>query len=385
MATPRLNLDQQAGTPLAPAVLAAMVPLLEVSSNPASLHRRGLQARRALQTARESVASLIQAAAPEEIIFTSSGTEAANLAIKGFCAAQPTRRHLILSAIEHPAVIESTAWLERQGYERTFLPVDGQGIIAGQDLRAALRPDTALVCVHWVNHEVGTIEPMAELSQICADQGVPLFSDACAAVGWSPVSVSAVRCSLLSLSAHRFGGPKGVGALYVRRGTRVSPQLQGGQQESALRAGTENLAGIVGAGVAARLATESFSARMESVQLNQRRLWDLISAQDHNVHLLGSPLGSYRVGQNLNLAAPGAEGEAQALRLDLLGYEVASGAACVSPSQRHSPVLRALGIAPELSACQILLTLSGTETDEELSGFAEAYTRTIKKLREMNP
>ena len=379
--------DHQAGTPLPAAVRAAMEPFLNDSANPASLHRGGVRARQALAEARGRVARLI-GAAMEEIVFTSGGTESVNLALFGHARANRRRgTHLVVAATEHAAVLRSVEKLAEEGFTFSTVPVDGAGRITLEAVAAAVRPETSLVAVHWANHEVGTIAPVAELAAWCREREITFFSDASAAAGTVPIDLAAVAAgvSLLALSPHRFGGPKGAGVLYVRRGTALEPILFGGGQEEGRRAGTENLAAIVGAGLAAELLGAEREERVERIGRVQRLLWRRIGERVEGVSLHGAEPGPERTVDNLNFSAAGIEGEAQALLCDLRGLLVSSGAACVSRDLRISHVLRAMGVSPDLALSNLVATLGPENTEEEAERAAGIYAKVVEKLRAVAP
>ena len=380
-----LSLDHQAGSPLSDRVWEAMMPFLVESANAASLHRGGVRAREALGKAREQVAALIGAgaASPEEIVFTSSGTESVNLAILGYARAHRHRgNHLLLGATERRSVFLAAAALVREGFTSTVVPVDGDGRVSPEALLTAARPETLLAAVHWANHETGTIEPVAELAACCAARGLAFFCDASAAVGWMPVDVSQAPVTLLSLSARRFGGPPGAGALYVRRGTEIEPLFYGGEQEGGRRAGTENLPALVGLGAAADEVRETLAERVEHLATLQRRLLDGLRAMVPDLLLNGPEPGPLRSVQNLNVSLPGLDGEALTLLCDMRGLAIASGAACVSRDRRTSHVLAALGLPPERSRSNALFTLGPATTEAETDAACNIVGKAAAKLRE---
>src|SRR2546422_1801781 len=281
---PRMNrifLDHQSTTPVLPEVFGAMKPYFaETFGNPVSLHEHGLRVREALAKARAQVAALINAPSPDDIIFTSGGTESANLAVKGIAYANQRRgNHIVITEIEHPSVISSVEFLEKHGFVCTRVKVDVEGRVNPGDIGAAITDKTVLVCVHHVNHDIGTIEPIREIAEPANARGIPLFVDAVASGGWLPIDVQAMGVKLLSLSPHRFYGSKGVGVLYRHRRTRLSSVIHGGVQEGGLRAGTENVAAIVGAGVAAEAASRDLTQRVAHTARLQTRLWEGIKAK----------------------------------------------------------------------------------------------------------
>jgi len=374
-------LDHQAGSPLSEGVRAAMLPFLHGAENPASLHRGGVRAREALEKARAQIAALI-GAQPEEIVFTSSGTEAANLALLGYARANRERGdHLLLGATEHRALLRAAEALVREGFETDLAPVDGTGFLSPAAFDAAVQPGTILAAVHWANHEVGTVEPVAALAARCAARGIALFADATAAAGWMPVDVGAAEVSLLSLSPRRFGGPPGAGALYVRRGEQIEPILHGGEQENGLRAGTENLPGIVGMGAAAEEARLGLAERTARLAALQERLWSGLRSALPDIELNGPEPGPGRSVQNLSVGLPGIDGEALVLLADMRGLQIASGAACVRRDRREFHVFEAMGFSAERARRNILFTLGTTTTEQEIDAAISIVTKTAEKLR----
>src|SRR5437667_8439117 len=296
----RVFLDHQATTPVLPEVFEAMKPFFsEACGSPSSLHQLGLRARDALARARAQVAALINAESPDEIVFTSGGTESANLAVKGTAYAnQRHGDHIVMSEIEHPSVINSVEFLEKRGFHCTRVKVDAEGFVDPADVRAALTEKTILICVHHVNHDIGTIEPIREIGELALEKGIPLFVDAAASGGWLPIDVQAMGGRLLSLSPHRFYGPKGVGVFYRNRRARLVSVLHGGVQEGGLRAGTENVPAIVGAGVAAELAGRGLAQRSSHTAALQKRLLAGIRDNVSFVRLNGPEPGPRRISTN---------------------------------------------------------------------------------------
>jgi cysteine desulfurase len=383
---PQVFLDYQSATPLHPRVLESMLPFFrEQFGNPSSLHRYGLQARDALAKAREQVAGLIRATSAEEILFTSGGTEAMNLAVKGVAYAERRRgNHLVVSAIEHPAVLNSVEILERDGFSCTRVGVDGEGRIDPEAIRAAMRDETILVAAHHVNHDIGTIEPIRAIGEIAAERGVAFFVDATVSGGWHPVDVEEMGASLLALSPHRFYGPKGAGILYRNRRTRIAAILHGGVQEGGRRAGTENVPAWVGAGMAAELAKNELAVRMEATGKRQRQLWEGVRSQVPYLRLNGPEPGRERISTNLNLSVEFLEGEGLALALDFAGVAVASGPSCVNKSLKISHVLSAIGLESDLAQGNVVFSLGKETTEEEIELALETFSRTVKKLRGMS-
>src|SRR5437667_5653138 len=383
----RVFLDHQSTTPVLPQVFDAMRPFFsEACGSPSSLHQLGLRAREALALARTQVAALINAESPDEIVFTSGGTESANLAVKGTAYANQRRGdHIVVSEIEHPSVINSVEFLEKRGFNCTRVKVDPDGFVAPADLRAALTEKTILICVHHVNHDIGTIEPIREIGELAVGKGIPLFVDAAASGGWLPIDVQAMGVKLLSLSPHRFYGPKGVGVLYRNRRARLASLLHGGVQEGGLRAGTENVPAIVGAGVAAEMAARELPERTAHTTGLQQRLWDGLKCQVEYMRLNGPAPGPRRSSTNLNLSVEFIEGEGLALALDLEGIAVASGPSCVSHTLKISPVLVAIGLGHSLAQGNIILSLGRENTTEEIEFVVNVFEKAVARLRSMSP
>jgi len=380
-------LDHQSATPMLPEVLAAMQPFFgEDFGSPSSLHRLGLRARDALDTARERVAAFINAASPEEILFTSDGTESANLAVKGTAWASARRgNHIVVSATEHPAVLESVAFLESHGFTATRVRTDAEGLVGADAVRVAITEKTALVAVHHANHDIGTVEPIAEIGRVTADAGVPLFVDAEASAGWLALDVQAMGASLLSFSPHRFGGPKGVGVLYRNRRTKLASLIHGGAQEGGLRAGIENVAAIVGAGVACELASKQLASRAANATRLQRKLWEGVKATVQHVKLNGPVPCARRLPSNLNFSVEFTEGEGLMLLLDLQGVAVASGTICASKELKISPVLQAIGLEHALAQAALIVSFGPSSSDADVDRFIEVFPGVVAKLRAMSP
>ncbi len=380
-------LDHQTTTPVAPEVFAAMAPYFtEMFGSPSSLHRHGLRARDALAKARAQIAALIHAESPEDILFTSGGTESANLAIKGAAYANQRRgNHIVASAIEHPAVLNSIEFLEKHGFISTKVAVDAEGLIDPEKVRAAMTEQTILVCIHQANHDIGAIEPIREIGAIAGERGIPLFVDAGASGGWLPIDVQQSGIGLLSLSPHRFYGPKGIGILYRHRRARLTSLIHGGVQEGGRRAGTENVPGIVGAGAAAELAGRDLAQRIAHTSRLQRRLWEGLKAKIPRLKLNGPEPGSRRLSTNLNLSIEGVEGEGVMLLADMQGIALTSGTSCVSKSLKVSPVLSAIGLEHSLAQGAVILSLGKDNTEEEIDYVIETLPKIVTKLRRMSP
>jgi cysteine desulfurase len=346
------------------------------------LHASGAAAREAVEEARGSVAELV-GAAPDEIFFTSGGTESDNLAVRGLARAAPlAKRHAVVSRVEHAAVRESARRLESEGFEVSWVRVGSDGMVDPAEFANALRPETALAAMIWANNEVGSVEPMEELAQICAERGVPLHADAVQAAGRLTLDVGKVPVSTLALSGHKLYGPQGVGALYVREGVSLEPLLYGGGQERGLRSGTENVAAIVGLGAAARLARKEMSERVR----HEEELRDRILAgvtKISGVRVNGHP--RKRLSNNVHLIVEGVEAEGLVLFLDALGYEIGSGSACASGGHKASPVLLAMGRDEREAFSAVRITVGKDNTAGEVEGFLEAFSMATSRLREMSP
>ena len=380
----KVYLDHTSTTPLLPEVREAMIPFLgETFGNPSSLHDWGDAAREAVEAARAQVAQLIGANA-EEIIFTGSGTESNNFAIKGLALAQQNKgKHVVLSAIEHFSVLQSARTLEKWGFELSLLPVDKYGVVDPKDVRKSLRKDTVLVSIIHANGEVGTIEPIQEIARITRESNVVFHTDAVATAGTIPVDVKELGVDVLSLAGNQFYGPKGVGALWVRKGVRIMPLLDGGVQEGGRRAGTENIPAIVGLGKAAELAKSTMAARIEHLtQLRDRLLNGLPSRIDHVV-VTGHPQN--RLPGNASFCVEFIEGESMLMLLNSQGVAVSSGSACTSRALKASHVLIAVGISHELAQGSILFTLGIDSTPEDIDYVLEVLPPIVDRLRQMSP
>jgi len=384
---PRIYLDHNATTPLDAEARAAMLPFLEERfGNPSSVHRAGRIARHAVEQARAAVAALAGARG-EEVVFVSGGTEADNLALRaGLRAARAQGRapHLVLSPLEHPAVRECAAALAREGVEVTELPVDADGRIDPEDLRRVLRPDTSLVSIQAANHEIGNLYPVAELCAIAQARGALFHCDAVQAAGKVPLDSGAARPDLLSLSAHKVYGPKGIGALCARRDLMLEPILSGGHQERGWRPGTENVAGIVGFGVAAEVARRRLADDAARIAALRDRLEHALLRLP-GARLNGDPDPAGRVPGTVNVSFDQAEGELVAMNLDLAGVCVATGAACSSGSLEPSPVLLALGRSRAEAACSVRFSLGRGSTAAEVDEVASMLPGILERVRRLAP
>ena len=382
-----IHLDHLTTTPPLPQVTEAMRPWFsECFGAAGSLHQLGLEARDALDEARLHLAKFVNATEVEEIIFTGGGTEAVNLAVKG--AALANRRfgeHIVASTIEHPAVHGSIAWLEGQGFECTRLAVDSQGRVDVDALDQVLRDDTALVCLHHASHDLGTIQPIAEVANCTRDRGIPLFVDATLSGGWLPIDAPQLGIDLLALAPHRFHGPKGVGVLYKQRRTRVEPLIHGGVQENELRAGTENIAAIVGAGIAAEHAQADLERRTSHTAGLQKNLWDGLRNVIEGLHLNGPEPGELRLPHHLSLSTPQIEGEGQALAMDLRGVAIHAGAACTTKSMQIPPALAAIGLDADLARGTTLWGIGAGTSEAEITEVIEVFADVTGKLRAITP
>ena len=376
--------DNAATTKLSPAVLEAMMPYLtEEYGNPSSLYRFGNHAKRAIEQARKEVADVL-GAEPFEILFTGGGSEADNW-VKEIMRSLKARgkNHFITSAVEHHALLHSAQRLQKEGFEVTFIPVDREGRIDPEQVRAAIRPETGLVSIMFANNEIGTIYPIQEIGAICRQAGVLFHTDAVQAAGHLPINVKEMNIDLLSLSAHKFHGPKGVGAFYCRRGIPLPSLIDGGAQERGNRAGTENVAGIVGLGAALRLANEEMSEASARVSAMRDRLIDGI-LQTVPMCRLNGPRHN-RLPGNCNISFLGIEGESLLLRLDLAGIAASSGSACASSSLDPSHVLLAIGLPHEVAHGSVRLSLSDYNTEEDVDYILEKLPEIVSTLRSMSP
>ncbi len=380
----RIYLDYAATTPLHPEVLNAMLPYLTESfGNPSSIHSLGQEAKEAVGQARQKVAALIGAKS-EEIVFTSGGTEADNMAIIGIALANRAKGdHIVTSSIEHHAVLEPCQWLEKQGFSITYLPVDGYGMVSPDDVKKALTARTILVSIMHANNEVGTIEPIAEIAKITREAGVYLHTDAVQTVGHIPVNVDELGVDLLSLSAHKLYGPKGIGSLYVRKGTKIAPIIHGGGQEKGYRSGTENVASIVGLAKAAELAQHEMADEIRRLSSLRDYMIEGIFSRISNVRLNGHP--TIRLPGNVNISVEYIEGEAMLLNLDLAGICASTGSACSSAKLEPSHVLTAMGLTHTQAHGSLRFTMGKWTTKEEIDIVLEVLPQIVSKLRAVSP
>lgn len=381
----KVYLDNAATTKVRDEVVEAMLPYFtEYFGNPSSLHLFAREAGKGLDTARAQVAKALNAK-PEEIIFTGGGSESDNMVLRGIPEAYKKKgKHVITSAVEHHAVLHTLEAMEREGrVEVTYLPVDEYGMVTAEQVEKAIRPDTVLVSIMFANNEVGTIMPIEQIGETCKKHGVLFHTDAVQAVGHVPVDVEKMHIDLLSLSGHKFHGPKGVGALYVRKGVRIPALILGGAQERRKRAGTENVPGIVGMGKAIELATAELEDNAAKMKVLRDRLIFGIPARIPDVKLNGHP--TERLPNNVNFSIRFIEGESILLMLDLNGIAVSSGSACTSGSLDPSHVLLAMGLPHEVAHGSLRLTLSEFTTPEEIDYVLDTLPPIVEKLRAMSP
>jgi len=377
-------MDYAATTPAHPDVVKAMLPYFaENYGNPSSLHSCGQEARVGVEDARLTLADLI-GARPEEIVFTSGGTESDNHALKGVAAANKSKgNHIITSSIEHHAVLETCHFLEKQGLKISYLPVDHYGMVDPGDVKKAITSETILVSVMHANNEVGTIQPIAEISKITREAGVYLHTDAVQTLGHIPVSVNELGVDLLSLSGHKLYGPKGVGALYIRRGTRIASFIHGGEQEAGRRGSTLNVPGIIGLGKAVEIARQEMSAEAERLSTYRNRMVTGLSKKIDYLKLNGHPHN--RLPNNVNVSIAFVEGEATLLSLDFEGICASTGSACSSESAEPPHVLTALRIPPEEARCSLRFSMGKWTTDADVERVVAVLPEIISKLRAMSP
>lgn len=377
-------LDNAATTPLLPEVLEAMLPYLkEVYGNPQSIHNWGDEAREAIEDARGLVASLI-GAKPEEVIFTSSGTESNNFAIKGLAMAQQSKgKHIVISSIEHFSVMHSARTLEKAGFEITPVPVDKYGLVDPKEVARSTRKDTILVSIMHANAEVGTIQPIGEIARLAKEAGAIFHTDAVATAGTIPVDVNKMGIDALSLAGNQFYGPKGVGALWLKKGTRIIPLLDGGVQEGGRRAGTENVPAIVGLGKAAELAKAEMNSRMTRLSALRDGLIKGLPSKIQYATVTGHP--TQRLPGNASFSIEFIEGESMLMLLNQQGIAASSGSACTSKALKASHVLTAMGIPPELSHGSLLFSFGLGNTEEDVEHVLEALPPIVERLRKMSP
>ncbi len=378
----RIYLDNAATTAMSEQVLQAMLPYFtECYGNASAIHSTGRDAKKAVERARRQVAAAL-GAQPQEIYFTAGGSESDNWAVKGAAFANQAKgRHLVTTAIEHHAVLHTCQWLEKQGWEVTYLPVDEEGFVTAEQVRQAIRQDTVLVSVMAANNEIGTIEPISEIGSVCRERGVLFHTDAVQAVGAVPLLVESLNVDLLSLSAHKFHGPKGVGALYIRSGVTIDSLVHGGAQERGHRAGTENVPAIVGLGEAIEIAVNSLTENAVRITHLRNRLLNELTEQIPAMRLNGAK--DKRLPNNLNVSFDGIEGEAVLLRLDLEGIAASSGSACTAGSLDPSHVLMAIGLSCDEAKGSLRLTLGTDTTEAEIDETVRVLSEVVGSLRKM--
>ncbi|MHB8771237.1 MAG: cysteine desulfurase NifS [Syntrophales bacterium] len=380
----QIYLDYASTTPTDSRVVEAMLPYFgEVFGNPASIHAFGQEALAAVEGARAGIAAVL-GADPAEVVFTSGGTESDNFALKGAAIANRARgNHIVTTVIEHHAVLETCRFLEREGFAVTYLPVDREGTVDPAAVAGAITPRTVLVSVMHANNEIGTIQPIAEIGRIARQRGVLFHTDAVQTFGHLPFTVGEIGCDLLSVSAHKLYGPKGVGLLYIRKGTRICPHMNGGEQEKGRRASTLNVPGIVGFGKAAELATAELSAEAARLTVLRDRLVGGLFARLAGIRLNGHP--TQRLPNNVNLSVEGVDGEGMVLSLDMLGIATATGSACSSSSVEPSHVLAAIGLAQDPPQGSLRLSLGRQTTEADIDSVLETLPEVVGRLRALAP
>jgi cysteine desulfurase len=380
----RVYFDHSATTAVLPEVHDAMVPyFLEKYGNPSSIHSFGREAKIGLEEARKKVAQVINAD-PMEIVLTSGGTESDNLAVKGVAMYKGKMKgHIITTKVEHHAVLEPCEWLKRFGFEVTYVPVDPEGLVDIGDIEHAIKNDTVLISVMTANNEIGTIQPIREIGKIARAKGIPFHTDAVQAIGKMPVDVKADNIDLLSLSAHKFHGPKGVGALYVKKGVKIEPVMHGGGQERGLRSSTVNVAGAVGLGKAAEIARRDLEPTVERMKAIRDKLMKAVPELVPNSYVNGHK--TKRLVNNANFRFDFIEGEGLILQLDFKGISASTGSACSTGSLEPSHVLLALGLKHEQAHGSLRITLGRENTQEEADYLLEVLPGIVAKLREISP
>ncbi|MCL2049719.1 MAG: cysteine desulfurase NifS [Defluviitaleaceae bacterium] len=379
-----LYLDNAATSPMRPQVFAAMLPYLQENFyNPSSVYSPARKVRAAIDDTRAFIGDALGVSS-EEIFFTSGGTESDNWAIKGTLEKATRGRHIVTSAAEHHGILYVCKHLEKNGCEVTYLDVDGEGFVNAQDLARALRDDTALVSVMLANNEVGTIQPIAEMAEIARQRGVPFHTDAVQAVGHIPINISELGVDMLSFSAHKFGGPKGIGVMYIKKGTPVFPLFWGGAQERSKRAGTENVAGIVGMGEALKITLEELPTEITRVSALRDKLIAEILREIPHTSLNGAT-GDKRLPGNVNVSFRFIEGESVLLILDMQGCCASTGSACSSGSLEPSHVLTAMGISPEMANGAIRFSLGAANSENDIYALMQILKPAVEKLRMLSP
>ena len=381
---PRIYLDNNSTTPIDPRVAAAMEPYLHgIFGNPSNIHSFGRECAESMAEAREQVAAFL-GASPDEIYFTGGGSEADNWAVKGTAFANADRgKHVVCSSIEHSAVLESCRYLESLGFRATYLPVDRYGLVDPEAVKRALTPETVLVSVMLANNEIGTVEPVAEIARICREVGVTSHTDAVAAAGKIRVNVNELGIDLLTISGHKLQGPKGVGALYIREGTKIHPLVHGGHQEKGLRGGTENVIGIAGLGKACEILAAEWQRNAEHEGRLRDKLEQGIVARVPELLLDGHP--TRRVPNVCHVCVGYVEGEALLMNLDMEGVAVASGSACSTGSGEPSATIKAIGVPPMFVNSPVRLSLGPGNTESEIDYTIEVFEKVVARLRSISP
>ncbi|MEX0656960.1 MAG: cysteine desulfurase family protein [Nitrosopumilaceae archaeon] len=377
-----IYLDNAASTPIHKDVLSEMLPFLaEQYGNPSSIHKLGRTANKAIQIARKQIANLINAQA-DEIFFTSGGTESNNITLYGFAYAKKGN-HIVTSSIEHEAILEPCKRLEKDGFLVTYLPVNSDGLIDSADVKNAITKDTCLVSIMFANNEVGTIQPIKAISKICKEKQIPFHSDAVQAVGKIPIDVKDLELSAMSISSHKLNGPKGIGALYIKKGTKIEPLILGGGQENGIRSGTENVASIVGFGKACELAKENLQKNI--VHLKSLRDSLVSKITDEIPHVLFNGNKEKRIPNNSHFTFLGVNGEDLIIKLDENGIAASTGSACSVKTQKASHVLKAMGFSHEQITGSLRLTVGLSNTFEEIAITVVILKKVVKELREVSP
>ena len=379
-----IYMDHSATSPVDPEVFEAMKPYFtEGFGNASTLYKLGRDAKMAMETARKQVASLINAE-PKEIIFTSGGTESDNIAIKGTVYRLKNKgNHIITSNIEHPAVTETCKYLEKNGFEVTYVPVDKEGLVHPEDVEKAITDKTVLITIMHANNEIGTIQPIAEIGKIAKEHGIYFHTDAVQSVGKIPVDVKAMNVDMLSLSSHKLYGPKGIGALYIKKGVRLEPIIHGGGHERGLRPGTENVPAIVGLGKACEISEENLDKDMEHLKKLRDKLIDSVLEQNEEAYLNGHR--TQRLPGNVNFRFTGIEGESLILHLDSKGIAASTGSACSSIKLEPSAVLMAIGLKEVEAHGSLRLSLGRENTEEDVDYTIKAIKEVVDTLRKMSP
>lgn len=380
----KIYFDHNATTPVIDEVFEAMVPFYkEQWGNPSSIHWAGRGTRKAVEDARENVCKLLNCA-PLELIFTSSGTESDNHAIKGIAYAKKDKgNHIITTKVEHPAILSTCKHLAKEGFEITYLEVDKDGLIDLEQLKAAITPKTILITVMFANNETGVLFPIKEIGQIAKERGITFHTDAVQAAGKIPINVQELNVDLLTISGHKIYGPKGVGALFAKRGVRLTPLIHGGHQERNRRGGTENVAGIIGFGKAAEIAIRDLDKEIAHLSMLRNRLETGLKEKIQHVYVNGHP--EKRLPNTANISFEFVEGESLLLNLDMKGIAASSGSACTSGSLEPSHVLVAMGISLELAHGSVRFSLGKSNTVEEIDYLIEIMPPIVERMRSMSP